>query len=96
MAIVVVSRWKGPNDLTLARSAGPIFKRHGAASVRIGSCYSGEYTGQLVVVVTYADWAAYGNGMKAMIVDPDYQRLLADATAGFDLQDRSIIVAEEI
>jgi len=49
-----------------------------------------------MVVVTYADWAAYGNGMKSMIVDPDYQRLLADATAGFDLQDRSIIVAEEI
>jgi hypothetical protein len=96
MAIVVVSRWEGPNDLTLARSAAPLFKKHGAISVRAGTCYSGEYTGQLVVVLTYADWATYGNAMQTMAADPDYQRLLADAAAGFDLQDRSIIVADEI
>jgi hypothetical protein len=96
MAIVVVSRWEGPSDLTLARSAAPLFKKHGAEAVRIGTCYAGEYTGQLVVVLTYADWAAYGNAMQGMMADPDYQRLLADATTIFDLQDRSIIIAEEI
>jgi hypothetical protein len=47
-------------------------------------------------VLTYADWATYGNAMQTMAADPDYQRLLADAAAGFDLQDRSIIVADEI
>jgi hypothetical protein len=96
MAIVVVSRWKGPNDQTLARSAGPLFKKHGAFSVRVGACYSGEHAGQGIVALFYADWAAYGNAMQTMVGDPEYQRLLADATSGFDLQDRSIIVADEI
>ena len=74
MAIVVVSRWKGPNDLTLSRQAGPLFKKHGAVSVRIGFCYSGQYTGQLIAAVAFPDWAAYGSGMQAAMADPDYQR----------------------
>jgi hypothetical protein len=96
MAIVVVSRWKGPNDLTLARQAGPLFKKHGAVSVRIGFCYSGQYTGQLIAAVVFPDWAAYGRGMEAAMADPDYQRLLAEASKTFELQDRSVFVGEEV
>ena len=96
MAIVVVSRWKGPNDLTLARQAGPVFKKHGAVSVRIGFCYSGQYTGQLIVAVTFPDWAVYGSGMQAAAADPDYQRLVAEASKTFELQDRSVFVGEEV
>jgi len=96
MAIVVVSRWKGPNDLTLAREAGPLFKKHGAVSVRIGFCHAGQYTGQLVVVVTFPDWARYGSAMQALTADPEYQRLLAEASKLFQLQDRSIFVGEEL
>ncbi len=96
MAIVVVSRWKGPNDLTLARQAGPLFKKHGAVSVRIGVCYSGQYTGQLIAAVAFPDWGAYGSGMQAAMADPDYQRLLAEASKTFELQDRSVFVGEDV
>jgi hypothetical protein len=96
MAIVVVSRWKGPNDLSLAREAGPLFKKHGAVSVRIGSCFSGQYTGQMIVAVTFADWGSYGAAMKSIIADAAYQRLLAEASKTFELQDRSIFVGEEL
>jgi hypothetical protein len=96
MAIVVVSRWKGPHDLSLAREAGALFKKHGAVSVRIGHCYSGEYTGQLIVAVSFPDWASYGAAMQAAIADPDFQSLLAQALKTFELQDRSIFVSEEL
>ena len=96
MAIVVVSRWKGPHDLTLARQAGPLFKKHGAVSVRLGFCFSGQYTGQLIVAVAFPDWASYGRAMQAAIADPDYQRLLAEAAKTFELQDRSIFIGEEL
>jgi hypothetical protein len=92
MAIVVVSRSKGPNDLTLARQAGPLFKKHGADRL----CYSGQYTGQLIAAVAFPDWAAYGSGMQAAMADPDYQRLLAEASKTFELQDRSVFVGEEV
>jgi len=96
MAIVVVSRWKGPNDMTLARQAGPLFKKHGAVSVRIGFCFSGQYTGQMIVAISFPDWASYGSAMQAMMIDPDYQQLLAEASKRFELQDRSIFIGEEL
>jgi hypothetical protein len=96
MAVVVVSRWKGPNDLSLAREAGPLFKKHGAVSVRIGFCFSGQYTGQLIAAVSFADWSRYGTAMQAIMADPDYQRLLAEASKTFELQDRSIFIGEEL
>jgi hypothetical protein len=96
MAVVVVSRWKGPNDLSLARDAGPLFKKHGAISVRIGSCFSGQYTGQMIVAVSFPDWASYGTAMQTIVADPDYQRLLAEASKTFELQDRSIFLGEEL
>jgi|SRR5215469_1635670 hypothetical protein len=96
MAIVVVSRWKGPSDLSLARGAAPLFKKHGAITAYVGTCYSGQNAGQHEVALVYPDWEIYGNGMQTMAADPDYQRLLADAIAGFDLQDRRIIVSDQI
>jgi hypothetical protein len=87
---------EGPNDLTLAREAGPLFKKHGAVSVRLGICHAGEYAGQLIVAVTYPDWAKYGAAMQAITADAGYQQLLAEANKTFQLQDRSIVVGEEL
>jgi len=97
MAIISVSRWKGPNDLSLAKDAAPMLKKHGATSVQIGTVYMGEYCGLHVIVMAYPDWTAYGNAMQTMLADPDYQTLLkAAADAGFELQGRSLVVADQM
>jgi hypothetical protein len=59
-------------------------------------CMNEAYTGQLIAAVAFPDWAAYGKGMQAAMVDPDYQRLLAETSKTFELQDRSVFVGEDV
>ena len=96
MAVIVVTRWKGNEEYRqLVTQAAAILKRHGATSVRAGRCFSGEYSGELVVATTYPDGAAFGRSLQALSADAEWQRLLAEASKISELQDRSIIVAEE-
>ena len=97
MSITVVSRWKAPQESqALARQAGPIIRRHGASMVRLGFCYSGAFAGQFIVVADYENWETYGSGMKAMVEDPEYKGLVAEAMAKYELVDRGIVISEEI
>ena len=92
MAIVVVSRWKGnyTQALPIARQAAAILKRHGASSARIGPCHSGP-------AVTYPDWASYGRAQQqSQGADSEFQRVFAEFAKTVELQDRSVIVAEEL
>ena len=98
MAIVSVSRWKVSLEQAapLARQAGAILKRHGAAAVRFGPCYAGPDAGMLYVAITYADWAAFGRATQAMSADPEWQRLYGEALKIGQLVDRSLVVAEDV
>ena len=98
MAITVVSRWKGKHEdaLPLAREVAPLVKKHGATAYRLGQCYSGPDTGQLFTVVMYPDWATYGRAMHALSEDASYRRILADASKIAELQDRSVIVFQDL
>jgi hypothetical protein len=96
MAITHVIRWKGPNDLTLMREAGPLLKKHGAVMVRVGYGFAGQFIGQVVAAVTFPDWESYGKGLQSLTADPDYHRLIAEASKTFELVDRSIVVGEEL
>jgi hypothetical protein len=98
MAIVTVSRWKGNQEQTLplAREAAPILKRHGAISVRVGPCYAGPDAGQTYVAVTFLDWAAFGRAQQALSTDAQWQGLYGQVSKVAVLEDRSIIVAEEL
>ena len=97
MAIVSVSRWKGnAQDTRLVKEVAPILKKHGAVSVRLGNCTVGPYAGQVFTTLTFTDWAAYGRAMQGLNADPDYQRIYAEASKIFELQDRSIIVVEDL
>jgi hypothetical protein len=98
MAIVVVSRWKGNHEqaLPIGRQAAAIQKRHGATSFRFGLCYSGPDTGQLIVAATYPDWASYGRAQQGMAADAEWQRVLGEAMKIGELEDRSVIVTEEL
>ena len=96
MAVVIVTRFKGNQDFApLLKQAAAILKKHGATSVRGGRCHAGEYAGQVVVATAVADWATYGRVMQGLTADADWQRLQAEATKNFELQDRSLIAAED-
>jgi hypothetical protein len=98
MPITSVTRGKGkPEDaLRLAREVAPILKRHGASSVLFGYCHSGAYTGQISLAAAFPDWATYGRAMQALYEDAEYQRLFAQALTLVELQDRSLIVTQEL
>ena len=99
MAIVVVSRWKGnyAQALPIARQAAAILKRHGSSSARIGPCHSGPAAGHIFTAVTYPDWASYGRAQQqSQGADSEFQRVFAEFAKTVELQDRSVIVAEEL
>jgi hypothetical protein len=98
MPIVAVSRWKGSADqaLPIAREVAPILKKHGAISVRCGPCFAGPDAGQVYVAITFADWASFGRAQQALAIDAQMLKLYSDASKVAELQDRSIIVTEEL
>ena len=98
MAITAVSRWKGKLEdaLPIAREIAPLLKNQGATAVRLGYCHSGEYTGQVYAAIIFPDWATYGRAMQALSADAQYQRIFADALKIADLQDRSVIITQDI
>jgi hypothetical protein len=97
MAITSVSRWKGnPEDTGLAKEIAPVLKRHGAVSVRLGFCHSGAYAGQTFGVLTFPDWATYGRAMQGLSGDPDYKRIFGELSKKFELQERSLMVTEDL
>jgi len=99
MAIVVVSRWKGnyAQALPIARQAAAILKRHGASSARIGPCHSGPAGGHIFTAVTYPDWTSYGAAQQqAQATDSEFQRVFAEFAKIVELQDRSVLVADDL
>jgi hypothetical protein len=98
MAITVVSRWKGKQEdaLPIAREAAPILKNHGATAFRLGYCHSGPYAGQIFTALIYPDGETYGRAMQALSEHAQYQRLLAEASKVAELQERSVIVTQDL
>jgi hypothetical protein len=97
MAVVTVSRWKGSaQDTSLAKDIAPVLKKHGAISVRLGLCHAGSYAGQVFGVITVPDWETYGKAMQGITTDPEYQRVYAQLTQKFELQERSVMSVEDL
>ena len=98
MAITSVSRWKGNQEETsrIAREIAPILKRHGVTALRWGTCHTGAYAGQMFAALVFPDWATYGRAMHALSEDADYQRIYGEATKIAELQERSVLVTQEL
>jgi putative AlgH/UPF0301 family transcriptional regulator len=98
MAIVNVSRWKGnlAQAMPIAREASAILKQKGAASVRMGTCYSGPHAGQLYIAISYADWATFARVQQALADDANFQSLYAQALKVVELGERSLLVVEDL
>ena len=97
MAVVVVSRWKGnPQDMRILREGAPSLKRHGAVSVRAGQCWAGPYAGQIYGAITFPDWESYGKSVQALLTDPESQRIYGEITKALELQERSVLMVEDL
>ena len=96
MAVNIVNRFKGNQDHTaLVREGAAILKRHGATSVRAGRIFSGQHAGQLIVVATQPDMAAFGRGAQGLLADAAWLKFMSELTKVFELQERSITVSED-
>lgn len=98
MAVTTVSRWKGNQEdaSRIAREIAPILKRHGATALRWGTCHAGAYAGQMFAAIVFPDWTTYGRAMHALSEDAAYQRIYAEATKIAELQERSVLVTQEL
>lgn len=96
MAIIVITRWKGVQDhAALVKAGATVLKRHGALAVRAGRCFSGEYTGQVIVATTFADWHAWGIAAQALSADPAFRKFQTEVSKVFELQDRSVVIGDD-
>jgi hypothetical protein len=96
MAVVIVTRLKGNHDHTaLVKEGAAILKRHGVTSVRAGRIFSGPHAGQLVVVATKPDMAAFGRSAQGLLADAAWLKYLSEMSKVFELQDRSITLSED-
>ena len=98
MAITVVTRWKGNQEegLRLAKEVAPILKRHGATMVRFGLCHSGAHAGQMSTATIFPDGATYGRAVQALSEDAQMQRIVAEASKVAELQERSVIITQDL
>jgi hypothetical protein len=98
MAVIVVARWTGDFEQAkpLVKEVASGLKRHGALSVRVGPIYSGAHAGQTLTAVSFPDWETFGKGQQAMVSDPQLQKPYSEATKILELQERNVILAEDI
>jgi len=50
----------------------------------------------MFAAIIFQDWATYGRAMQALSEDAAYQRLYAEALKIGELQERSMIVTEDL
>jgi len=50
----------------------------------------------MFAAIIFQDWATYGRAMHALSEDAAYQRLYAEALKSGELQERSVIVTQEL
>jgi hypothetical protein len=98
MAVAVLSRWSGGDRekfIANAKKAKPIFEKVGA-EVRAGQIFTGPHTGQWITTARYADWESYGKAVQTLSSDPNAQKMLAEMTATFKLESRTIIAGIDL
>jgi|SRR6516165_615843 len=98
MAITVVTRLKGKQEdaLPIAKEIAALLKAHGATAVRWGYCHSGPYAGQIFAATIYPDGASYGRAVQVLSEHAEFQRLVSEASKITELQDRSVIVTQDL
>jgi hypothetical protein len=81
--------------MDVLKRAKAIWMRHGAQDFRVNQVYTGEFTGQLLVVVVYPDWATYASAQAKAA--PEMQPLFEEtAKLGGVLHERMILLSVDV
>ena len=98
MSVTVVTRWSTPNVaavLDVMKRAKAIQTKHGAEVFRASQVYTGEFTGQLLVAVVYADMASYASAQAKGAAE--MQPLFAESSKlGSVLHERVILMGLDV
>jgi hypothetical protein len=95
---MVIRRTGNHEDAQLKRlrkEGTVVLKKHGAVSHRFGFYHSGAYAGQILVVLSYPDLAAYEWAMQGMSEDADWKRIGGEVEKLAPLQESYLTVTEE-
>ena len=99
MTVTVVTRWTTPDadaSTKVAKRAKANWLKNGATDFRLSQIYSGQYCGQWLVSVTFADMAAFGKVANAM-PNAEMKKIQADnAKIGAVMQERWILVGTDL
>lgn len=98
MPIVSVSRWtiNQEDAQQIMRDMAPILKQHGATEVSLGRVHTGQHAGQILAVTTYPNGETFGRAVDAQHKDENYRNLMRTAMEKGKLQDRTVILSEEV
>ena len=99
MTVTTFTRWKGgkPDDMVnAAKTARSHIMKHGAEMVRLSRFQTGQFVGEWLVVVRYADWTSYGKAQDGLAKDAGYQKLLGQVSGMAELTGRNVLVGFDI
>jgi hypothetical protein len=94
MTVSVVTYRKGgaPDAIVAAARKGKaVWDKSGAQSFMLSFVAAGPDAGQSVVVVTFANWEAFGRAMQAASADPGLAEFLAAMDAISELVSRRLL-----
>lgn len=92
-----VTRWTGnAAGMPIAREAATNVKqtaafRDGSAIVTAALTWDKAYT-----AITFTDWASFGRVQQALVADGNFQSVCARALKVVELQERSLLVTENL
>lgn len=98
MSVTIVTRWSTPSipaGMDVTKRAKAIWMKHGATDFRVNQIYTGEFTGQLLIVIVYPDMAAYASAQAKAA--PEMQPLFEEtAKLGSILQERMVLLSVDV
>ena len=98
MPILAVSTYQGGSveDVTpLARRMRAILLKYGV-SYRAGCVQTAQDAGGWIVVVQYADWAAYAKALESFQHDPEHRQVVAELSKFVTLVRRELVVEVDL
>lgn len=100
MSVTIVTRWTTPNveaSTKAARQSKEIWMKNGAQNFRLSQIFTGEFTGQWLVAVTFADMATYAKSQAAVSASADIKKIQAsNAKVGAVMQERIILMGADL
>jgi hypothetical protein len=99
MTVSVVTYRKGGTPEAVAAAAQKLkafVVQNGAQQFMLNSVVAGADAGQWALIITFADWDAFGKSMQGASNDPAFRQVLSDLDAVAELVSRRIVMSVDL